>query len=58
MFDQWQVVCGSGQWIYADKLIGEFINVAKKFAKSIITTPVKVRYENVNQTILSLEQIK
>ena len=58
MFDQWQVVCGSGQWIYADKPIGEFINVAKKFAKSIITTPVKVRYENVNQTILSLEQIK
>ena len=31
---------------------------AKKFAKSIITTPVNVRYENVNQTILLLEQIK
>ena len=29
---------------------------AKKFAKSIITTPVNVRYGNVNQTILLLEK--
>ena len=29
---------------------------AKKFAKSIITTPVNVRYDNVNQTILLLEK--
>ena len=29
---------------------------AKKFAKSIITIPVNVRYDNVNQTILLLEK--
>ena len=29
---------------------------AKKFAKSIITTPVNVHYNNVNQTILLLEK--
>ena len=29
---------------------------AKKFAKSIITTLVNVRYDNVNQTILLLEK--
>ena len=29
---------------------------AKKFAKLIITTPVNVRYDNVNQTILLLEK--
>ena len=29
---------------------------AKKFAKSIITTPVNVCYDNVNQTILLLEK--
>ena len=29
---------------------------AKKFAKSIKTTPVNVRYDNVNQTILLLEK--
>ena len=29
---------------------------AKKFAKSIITTAVNVRYDNVNQTILLLEK--
>ena len=29
---------------------------AKKFAKSIITTPVNVHYDNVNQTILLLEK--
>ena len=29
---------------------------AKKFAKSIITTSVNVRYDNVNQTILFLEK--
>ena len=28
----------------------------KKFTKSIITTPVKVRYDNANQTILLLEK--
>ena len=63
-FDQWQVVCRSGQWICGDKFTGEFINVnillwnsqcAKKFAKSI-TTPVNVRYGNGNQAILLLEK--
>ena len=29
---------------------------AKKFAKSIIATPVNVRYDNVNQTVLSLQK--
>ena len=29
---------------------------AKKFAKSIITTPVNVHYGNVNRTILLLEK--
>ena len=29
---------------------------AKRFAKSIITTPVNVRYGNVNQAILLLEK--
>ena len=29
---------------------------AKKFAKSIKTAPVNVRYDNVNQTILLLEK--
>ena len=29
---------------------------AKKFAKSIITTPVNLRYDNVNQTIILLEK--
>ena len=29
---------------------------AKKFAKSIITTPVNVHYDNLNQTILLLEK--
>ena len=29
---------------------------AKKFAKPIITTPVNVRYDNVNQIVLLLEK--
>ena len=31
---------------------------AKKFAKSIITTPVNVRSDNVNQIILLLENMQ
>ena len=65
MFDHWQVVCGSGKWICGDKFTGDsslliscygIYSDAKKFAKSIITTPVNARYENVNQTILLLEK--
>ena len=31
---------------------------AKKFTKAIITTPVNVRYDNVNQTILLLKNMQ
>ena len=60
-----KVVCGSGQWISGNKCqvnLSMLISCygihsdAKKFAKSIITTPVNLRYDNVNQTIILLEK--
>ena len=60
-----KVVCGSGQWISGNKCqvnLSVLISCygiqsdAKKFAKSIITTPVNVHYDNLNQTILLLEK--